>query len=179
MTTTEFLRTMRKEVEAISSAVTNEFTPVATEKLNQKRNSDSWSALECFEHLNRYNAYYLQAIEKAISRSTNDRSAELRFTWMGRKSIQMMHPSNAKKQKTFKRMNPSTSKVSRGAIDQFLTDQERLLSLLQQNLCDKLNAKAVPVEFFKLLKMTIAEAIQFVIVHQQRHLLQAKAALQS
>lgn len=179
MTTTEFLQTMLRDVDSIKTSVSNDFNHIPTEKLNQKRLPVSWSALECFEHLNRYNAYYIQTIERAIANSQQSTAKELRSTWIGRKSIQMMHPSNKKKQKTFKRMNPSASQVSRDVIDQFLTDQERLSALLSQDISGKLNAKAVPVEFFKLLKMTIAEAIKFVIIHQQRHLLQARATLQS
>jgi hypothetical protein len=58
-----------------------------------------------------------------------------------------------------------------------IKDQERLLTLFKQASNSDVNAKAVSVEFFKMLKMTIAEAFEFVIVHEQRHLIQAREAL--
>ena len=83
-----------------------------------------------------------------------------------------MHPSNLKKQKTFKKMNPANSKINREAINNFLRDQEKLRKLLTRAASININAKKVPVEFFRLLKMNIGEALEFVIVHEQRHVLQ-------
>jgi uncharacterized damage-inducible protein DinB len=40
-----------------------------------------------------------------------------------------------------------------------------------------LNKIGVPVEFVRLLKMNLGDALQFVIVHERRHALQAIAVL--
>ncbi|MBA4055707.1 MAG: DinB family protein, partial [Marivirga sp.] len=40
-----------------------------------------------------------------------------------------------------------------------------------------LNKSHVPVEFMKLLKMNLGDALTFVIVHEQRHISQAKNGL--
>jgi hypothetical protein len=74
-------------------------------------------------------------------------------------------------------MNPVSSNLTISVLDQFIKDQQRILSLVRNASRSNINAKAVSVEFFKMLKMTIAEALEFVIVHERRHLIQAHAAL--
>jgi hypothetical protein len=85
----------------------------------------------------------------------------------------MMSPLNQKKQKTFKKMNPANSSLDSNVFKKFISDQQRLKTLVEGLLQAEPNAKVVKVEFFKLLKMTIAETLEFLIVHEQRHLIQA------
>ncbi|MFO0506301.1 MAG: DinB family protein, partial [Chryseotalea sp.] len=35
------------------------------------------------------------------------------------------------------------------------------------------NKKLVPIEFFEMLKLNIAETLEFILAHQQRHIHQA------
>jgi hypothetical protein len=58
-------------------------------------------------------------------------------------------------------------------LAEFRQHQEQLLQLLARAAHADLNRKAVPVEFFKLLKMRTGEAFEFVLVHEQRHMQQA------
>lgn len=179
MKTTTLLQNLSDQTSAILLETQSDFYNLPENVLNAKP-ANGWSPLECFEHLNRYNKYYLTAIEKAIfgnQRQTSDEG--IKSTWIGKKSIAMMHPSNLKKQKTFKKMDPTNSQLTKATLDQFVKDQQRILSLTELALRSNVNAKAVSVEFFKLLKMTIGEALEFVIVHEQRHLIQAHEALSS
>ena len=88
-----------------------------------------------------------------------------------------MHPDNAKNQKTFVRMNPANSSVSTEALREFLKEQRGLLKILSLAQSVNLNKGRVSVEFFKLLKLNIGDALQFVVVHQQRHINQALTVL--
>jgi hypothetical protein len=142
-------------------------------ELNWKEHPGQWSILECIEHLNRYNNYYLQEIESNFTRSNQRVDLELTSTWIGQKSIAMLSPLNRKKQKTFKRMNPANSSLNSDVFKQFISDQLRMKAIVEELMQIPVNAKVVRVEFFKLLKMTIAEALEFLIVHQQRHIIQA------
>jgi hypothetical protein len=177
MKTTELVSQLKAQTEKIIIAVETQFSSLPDEQLNYKPAADSWSILECFEHLNLYNQYYLTASETAITKAGGNSAPELKHTWIGKKSIAMMHPSNTKKQKTFKKMIPSRSKLNRDVLATFLNDQQRILRLLQKSLSVDVTKSLVPVEFFKLLKMNIAETIEFVIVHEERHLLQGQRVL--
>lgn len=177
MKTEAFLQALRSDTAAIIGTVKNDFYKLPDSMLNHKPEVSKWSILECFAHLNLYNRYYLKAIEDALFVAGGPAVNEVKTTWIGRKSISMMQPGNRKKQKTFKRMDPAYSTKDKTELDMFLRDQEKLMVLLQKAERVNINAGKVPVEFFRLLKMNIAEALQFVVVHEQRHVLQAHTTL--
>lgn len=147
--------------------------------LNNKANAETWSILECFEHLNRYLRYYNPATAKRLVAGNGEFNVEVKSTWLGRKSIAAMHPSNQKKQKTLKHMNPLNSSLDASVINEFLTHQNDLLLLIAKAGRVDVNKVRIPIEFFKLATLTLAEALQFVIVHQQRHFLQLEALLKT
>jgi hypothetical protein len=179
MKTTELLTQLKRQTETIIETVETKFVALPDNQLNAKPAIDRWSILECFEHLNLYSQYYLTALEVAATRAGASASQEMKYTWIGKKSIAMMHPSNTKKQKTFKKMIPAKSKLTRDVLATFLNDQQRLLRLIEKSLQLDSTRSLVPVEFFKLLKMNIAETLEFVIVHEQRHLSQAENVLKN
>jgi hypothetical protein len=172
MKTSEFQKQMIDNINILIDQ-TNDLAALPMNELNWKENPGQWSVLECIEHLNRYNNYYLQEIESSFTQTNQRVDLELASTWIGRKSIAMMSPLNRKKQKTFKRMNPANSSLSSDVFKVFISDQLRMKAVLEDLMRIDINRKVVRVEFFKLLKMTIAEALEFLIVHQQRHMIQA------
>jgi hypothetical protein len=172
MKTSEFQKQMIDSINVIIDQV-HDLAALNTIQLNWKESPDKWSIIECVEHLNRYNSYYIQEIENNFTPSKQSTEPELISTWIGKKSIAMMNPRNRKKQKTFKKMNPLNSSLSADVFKKFISNQQRMETLLGELSNVDANAKVVRVEFFKLLKMTIAEALEFLIVHQQRHMLQA------
>lgn len=178
MKRTDFLLIQKNVVQKISEQASS-FLKLSIDELNQTPLTGGWSALQCFEHLNLYNQYYVSELKTAIDTvSERLEDFEIEFTWMGKKSIAMMHPSNRKKQKTFKKMVPVSDTLSAELIYTFLNDQKTILQLLDAAMTKDIGRKKIKVEFFRLLKMNIAETIEFVLVHEQRHLLQATAAVQ-
>jgi len=183
MTSSDFLAALHRTVADLRTTVQTEFLPLTSVVLNQRPAPSNWSILECLEHLNRYSRYYNAALAKSLAKVsvTSKPSAEVGYTWLGRKSVDMMHPTNTKKQATLKHMNPLGSCLGLEVLGEFDQHQARLLELLVAAQAVDLNRKAVPVEFFRLLKLRVGEALEFVVVHQQRHLQQAqrvRAALQ-
>ena len=87
----------------------------------------------------------------------------------------MMHPDNTTKHKTFARMNPAEGALKKEVIGRFLRNQQELLDILDLASKADLNKASISVEFLKILKMNLGDALQFVIVHEQRHLKQAAA----
>lgn len=154
--------------------VTTAFATQDLATLNYKLSPESWSMLECLEHLNRYSRYYLPALAKAIASTTNDNHAHtISYSWLGKKSLDMVRPQNMKKHKTVKHMNPNNSQLTRAVVDEFLNHQKEVLALLSSAKTTDIHKKAIPVEFFKLLKLRIGETFEFVITHQDRHIQQA------
>ena len=166
-------------IVSIEDTVKNEFYPLTESRLNWRKTPSSWSVLECIEHLNRYSSYYNHELRKSLDNAkTKGYPVEHpKSTWLGSKFIQMMHPDNIKKQKTLKRMDPANSALDKSVVKKFLQYQEELRHIIQDTQTINLNKSYVPVEFMKLLKMNLGDALTFVIVHEQRHISQAKNIL--
>lgn len=168
------LEQISRTVENQKHTVIAAFVPLELSLLNYKPSPDSWSILECLEHLNRYSRYYNPALAKAIAANSRGKSEQtIRYSWLGKKSLDMVRPENGKKSKTVKHMNPNNSQLGRQTLEEFLDHQTELLQLLDKAKGANLNKKAIPVEFFKLLKLYTGETLEFVALHQERHLQQA------
>ncbi|GAA4379180.1 DinB family protein [Hymenobacter koreensis] len=180
MKTNALLQNLQAAVRRLQTVVETELKPLSSEVLNAKARPESWSVLECLEHLNRYSRYYNPAFAQALqpARQPVSEAAEVRYSWLGRKSLDIVRPGNGKASKTVKHMNPAGSRLSRGVLDEFLQHQQELLTLLANAQAADLNQKAVPVEFFKLLKLRTGEALEFVVLHEERHMQQAQRAAQ-
>jgi len=177
MTSNDLLGKLRKDLLAIIDAA-REFESLPESDLNWKERPKKWSILECLEHLNRYSNYYHAEIKKAIARATttsHNVNHEVKSTWMGKKFIAMMHPENTTKQKTFARMNPIEGSLKKEVIFRFLGNQQELAAILEDASKVDLNKASIPVEFLKILRMNLGDALQFVVVHEQRHIKQANA----
>jgi hypothetical protein len=174
METKTFLTHLQEQVGRIKETAQSEFMPLEPAALNFKPQHNSWSILECLEHLNRYSRFYLPAFVKAIATAPLAETGQpVRYTWFGKKSLELVNPQSAKKHKTLARMNPQNSQLTTAVLDEFLQHQATLLHLLEKAASVGLNKKSVPVEFFQLLKLRLGEALEFVILHEQRHLQQA------
>lgn len=175
MTKQTLLKDLRQHVENFIFVVEKEFKSLSVSDLNQKENVEKWSVLECLEHLNRYAAYYIPAIKKGLQQAKNNTADQpYKNGWFGKMSIDMMSPDNLKKQKAINKFNPVGSQLDSLVIDTFLTHQKELLALLELAKNKNIQQRKVPVEFFKVMKMKIGDALTFVITHQHRHILQAQ-----
>ncbi|MCR5887970.1 DinB family protein [Hymenobacter sp. J193] len=179
MKTQPFLQQLHNQVHELLAVLSTELEPRNGQALQFKPSATSWSVLECLEHLNRYSRFYNPALRKALAAGHKaGTDAEVGFSWLGRKSYETVRPENRKLQKTLRHMNPSQSALSRDVLKEFRQHQETLLELLRQAETTDLNRKAVPVEFFCVLKLRVGEALLFVVAHQQRHVQQAQRVLQ-
>ncbi|RDV13059.1 DinB family protein [Pontibacter diazotrophicus] len=169
------LESLTRITRSLSQTVSSELASLDLSALNFKAAPDSWSILECLEHLNRYSRYYNPALAKAIeaNAAAADDVQSISYSWLGMKSLEMVRPQHAKKHKTVKHMNPNNSSLGPATVKEFLKHQEGLLHLLKRAGKANLHKKAVPVEFFKLLKLRIGEALEFVVLHEERHIQQA------
>ncbi|TGE26512.1 DinB family protein [Hymenobacter metallicola] len=180
MLSTVLLRHLASQVEALYATVDAELRPLDTQVLNFKPGPNSWSVLECLEHLNRYSRFYNQELAQALqTQAPGQHPHEVGFSWLGRKSYDTVKPENGKKQQTIKHMNPAGSQLQASVVEEFLQHQTRLLQLLASAANTDLNRKAVRIEFFRLLKLRVGEALQFVVAHEQRHVQQALRAAQA
>ena len=147
--------------------------------LNWKANPESWSILECIEHLNRYGDFYLPEIQQRIDKAnkiTIDPTFKSGF--LGNYFAKSMLPKEQlNKMKTFKSMNPVGSDLDQSALEKFITQQTKTLDLLEQAKSVNLNKVKTSISISRLIKLKLGDTLRVVIYHNQRHLLQANKAI--
>ncbi|HOZ85860.1 MAG TPA: DinB family protein [Niabella sp.] len=155
-----------------------EFQQQSDETLNQKTNLQSWNAVECIEHLNRYGKFYLPEINERIKASKTPPSPEFKTGWLGNYFAKSMLPKEKlNKMKTFAPMNPITSEVKRNVLDVFEQQLKTMLTLLQD--AEKVNLTKVKtsISISPFVKLRLGDTFRVVIYHNERHIQQAKRAM--
>jgi hypothetical protein len=147
------------------------------EELAQRAATESWSVLECIEHLNRYGNFYLPEIEKRINNSTTHSETLFKSGVLGNYFAKMMLPEKAKKMKTFNDMNPLNFDLDKRVLDQFINQQYQLLELLKRSGAVSLNKVKTNISISKWITLKLGDVLRIVIYHNQRHIKQAEKTL--
>ena len=143
--------------------------------LNYKQTAESWSVLECLEHLNLYGRFYLPEIAKRINESKQKSEPVFNSGWLGNYFANSMLPkAKLNKMKTFKNMNPLNSKLDKKVIEEFINQQTEILRLLEEARKISLNKTKTSITLSKLIKLRLGDTFRFVIYHNQRHMAQAQ-----
>jgi len=154
------------------------FIGLSEDVLNFKVNNDKWSILECLEHLNRYGEFYLPEIRVSIqsSRKSNDR--EFKSGLLGNYFANSMLPKEKlNKMKTFKSMNPTGSSLNKSVLDNFISQQNTLLELLEQARTVSLTKNRTGISISKWIKLKLGDTFRVVVYHNFRHIIQAEEVL--
>jgi hypothetical protein len=157
------------------------YKKINVKELNYKTHADSWSVLECLEHLNLYGDYYIPAIEKAIMASAEKTGDyEYKSSWLGNYFANSMLPKDGvvkNKMKTFKDKNPQLSNLDINTIERFIKQLKSFEQLLAMAKKSDINRIKIPVTVSRFIKLNIGDVFRFNINHIQRHLFQADNVL--
>lgn len=166
----ELTRQIKQEVEA--------FRLLPEALLNQKQQAESWSVLECIEHLNRYGNFYIPELTLRINHTKFKSPTPFKPGLLGNYFAESMLPKETiKKMKTFPSMNPNHSKLTTAVLDVFIQQQNTLLTLLEQARTVDLNKTKTSISITKWIKLKLGDTFRVVIYHNLRHIEQAKNTL--
>lgn len=166
------LRTQQTRKEAL------EFQQLDEATLNARLGENSWSVLECMEHLNLYGDFYLPEIETRIRESKRPFVDQFKAGILGNYLAKSMLPKKGMStMKTFKSKNPIRSSLDLKCINRFIEQQEEMLQLLERSRGVDLNKTQISTTLWKYLKINLGDGFRFVIYHNQRHLDQAQRVL--
>jgi len=147
-------------------------------ELNKRLTNESWSVLECLEHLNLYGNFYLPEIKNRIETSTTKATTEFKSGWLGNYFAQSMLPKEKlNKMKAFKSMNPIHSSLSKNTVTIFIDQQKQLLDLLNASRNVNLNKVKTNISITTLIKLKVGDTFRFLIYHNKRHAVQAQKVL--
>ncbi len=175
---TDFINQLETEVEVQLKEVIGVFQNFPEDLLLQPAADHGWSIAECFAHLNTYAEYYLPRIEKVIDQALPiDESLVYKHSFLGRYFINMMDPDRGKKKyKATKRHRPIVDNPH-AIVSKFIQYLEYMLVLLNKARGKNLLRKSVTTSLSAWIKMNSGDAMLFVLIHNKRHLEQAKRNL--
>lgn len=152
------------------------FLELSLEKLNYKETPESWSILECLEHLNLYGEYYLPEMRNRMK--TSERMADPLFIsgWLGNYFANSMKKKNGKitKMKSPKDKVPAKSHLNKEIIHRFLNQTDQLKSLIKEAETKDLNKIRIPISLSKYIKIKLGDTLRFYLYHIERHIAQAE-----
>lgn len=150
------------------------------EELNFKVSSETWSVLECLEHLNLYGDFYIPEISKQIESSKTVPRETFKPGFLGNYFAKTMLPKNPiRKMKTFKDKNPAGSKLDMSTIDRFLSQQNQIIDLLEKAKLIDLSKTKTAISISKVIKLKLGDTFRVVVYHNLRHIAQANKILDS
>jgi hypothetical protein len=150
------------------------------EQINKKPSPKSWSAAECFVHLNTYADAYLKNTNRKFSKR-NDNDSEKEFTprFLPAKFIKVVGPDAKVKLKSIHLSETAQSNVDKNVVDRFIAYQKEFLDILDNASYKDLKQIKVVSPFARFLKFQLGEMLLLTLYHQQRHLNQAERAINS
>jgi len=143
-------------------------------------NTGEWSVCQCLEHLNTYAAHYLPRIQAKLNPLANyEPEAPVRKSWLAAYFIRMMAPSeNGKKYKAIKKHQPNRHRNDPyQPVAVFIDTLETVQQILHVATNTNLNSGRVTTSISPLVSLSPGEAIEFLLVHNQRHIVQAQAQI--
>ena len=154
------------------------FKQLSDAQLKFKKSPESWSVLECIEHLNLYGDFYLPEIQKEILNAEKVPSASIvKSGAIGNYFANLMKVKDGKlkKMKSPADKNPATSELSFTTIDRFLKQQELLKQLLLQSRTVNLTKTKTSISLTRLIRLRLGDTLRFLVYHMERHIQQAVA----
>lgn len=154
------------------------FLELPLERLNHKETPEKWSALECLEHLNRYGNFYIPEIKQGIYESKFKAEEWFKSGLLGNYFANSVKPrEKLNKMKTFASMNPEGSALDKSTIERFIQQHKEKIELLNASREVGLNKTKTAISISKLIKLKLGDTFRVVVYHNERHIVQAQAAL--
>ena len=147
--------------------------------LNWKQNPESWSVLECIEHLNRYGDFYIPEITNKIQHSKYKSTEIFKSSWLGNYfSKSVAYNKDLNKMKTFKSMNPLNSDLDIQTLEKFINQQHQIITLLDKAKNVNLDKTKTAISISRLIKLRLGDTFRVLIFHNERHIKQAEKTLE-
>ena len=154
------------------------FRELPLEQLNHRNQPESWSILECLEHLNLYGDFYLPEIKRRMTAARYQSDGHFKSGRRGNYFVNIIKPKEKlNKMKTGKTVNPIGSNLDTQVIDKFVQQQEQMLELLNEARKVSLTKTKTSISLTPFIKLRLGDTLRFVVYHNQRHVLQAEKVL--
>lgn len=181
--TSDFFDQITNDLLVLRVVAQRRFRPLSAEELNRRPGPGPgrWSAGQCLEHLNIVGGYYMPRIARRIARAQargSKPTPTVKQGYFGGRFIEAMRtPPGVKPTVTPQRYAPTGNRLPRTVAEVFSRQIDELLRLVLLARQVNANAVLIPNAVFPLLLLRLADQLEFLVVHIQRHVAQAEAVL--
>lgn len=185
MTQAEFGQQLISEIRELRNQIERSLYYLEAEELNMKPDENTWSIVQCIEHINLTNEQYIKAFRVAEKNASpaGKRNTAYRVSFIGRLLVKAQKPkedgSIRFKMKTFDSLVPLNQKdpkarlVESVVFEKFNQDCTELERLIQSTEDYNWNSIKVKTLLGNLFKLKLGDAFAFAIAHTERHVEQA------
>ena len=161
----------------IKRTILEDLTQLDQKSLTWKESPKKWSAIEVVDHLNKVYEIYLENFERIISAAPvlNGETQKHRKTILGRLSIYTNKPRGSKRKfkvKTFDFFYPAKDIDCKAIFEEFASKKDTFNSQLKEARLKNLNELKMPTALGEKMKFYVSECFDFVLTHEERHMLQ-------
>ncbi|MEO9476042.1 MAG: DinB family protein [Cyclobacteriaceae bacterium] len=163
--------------------IEKEVATLPSEVINWKESKSVWSVLEVVSHLNQVYELYTPNFIKALDSApqSGNEAQKKQSTILGKLSVYSMKPKSGKrkyKMTTFKFFEPSISAAAPNeTVERFIINKDQFNGFIKQaRTCDLTGIK-MPTALGKRVKFFIPEIFEFLLTHEERHLVQIQEIL--
>lgn len=175
----ETARELQQRLTVILETVQREFVPLTDAQLRWKASPDRWSVLECLQHLNLAERFYIRNLQHKVDRlglvQTNPVDQLLESDWLGKVMLYNLDPESRFKLPTpgiVRPRHPSELDPA-DVLIQFTELQTLLRELLNKAVYLDWNKDKMTSLFGNWLKIRLADALRMLVAHTERHIDQA------
>ena len=180
--------TYNNQVDRLNRVVKaiKEFTRLPVSQLRTSPAPGAWSILETVEHMNKaYAPHYREKLVKVLAGSPKTETAPTVFKpgWMARLAINSIRPKDGErkmKMKTLGKFKPEqeTALDPEVVFAVFFDHQEHLKAQILEARKRVVGRRKLSSAIGPLVRFTVPEAIEFVLTHEERHVLQCRETLE-
>lgn len=170
---------LQTRLSAVLKTAKTEFATLSDDQLRWKPAPDRWSILECLQHLNLAERFYIRNIQHKVDQlgflQANATDQVLESDWVGKAMLYAVDPQVKLKVPApgMVRPRPAADLNPAEVMSQFIDLQTLLHSLLNKAVYLDWNKDKVMTLFGNWLKIRLGDAFLMLVAHTERHIKQA------
>jgi hypothetical protein len=174
----DFLQTVVEEAEKNSAEARSLVAGLSEEQLNWTFAPNKWSMAQCVDHLavtsQAFGPHFTTAIKRGRERWPVSGAVVYRPTWVGGWLLKQVTPEVTRKLPAPKVFRPTQAPLIKGALEKFLKEQDVFLGFVQAAEGLDYNKTRLRSPVTPLMRYSLADAFLVTVLHEQRHLAQAR-----
>jgi len=168
------LKQLQEDLDAVGAAFRALQTTSSHEQLIWKPEAKVWNLLEVVDHLNATGDAYYPLMRSALQEAAPGEGIVFKPTWMGKLMLKFLDPASSLKLKTFRVFKPGPALTDATVFDRYFIQQTELTKMIRDAVRVDFNRTNLRSPVTSLMRFSIGDALTMMVVHQQRHLGQAR-----